>query len=53
MPNICIFFDGEPLTAAKMNLKIVIDIQYNELYIVACYLLLKSYNTANEDIQPP
>ena len=43
----------DPPTNAKLNLKKVIDIQYRELYKVACYLELKLFNTAYELIQPP
>jgi hypothetical protein len=41
-----IFAKGVPGTAARTNLKNVIEIQYTELYKVACYFLLKFHNTA-------
>ncbi len=49
--NIYILYEGELFIVAKINLKIAIDVQYNELYIVACYLVLKLKRTAYEDIQ--
>lgn len=41
-----IFREGDPLIKAKANRKKVIEIQYYELYKVACYLFEKPFKTA-------
>lgn len=45
-PKYRIFLEALPCTSVIMNRKNVIEIQYIELKKVACYLVLKSFNTA-------
>lgn len=51
--NIFILQEGFPETAARANLKKVMEIQYKELQKVACSFVLKLFNTAYELIHPP